>query len=80
MEVGIGVIVENHFGEVIFAVSVCEINVQQPEIIESLAIIRGFQLCVRLGISQLIIESDCQFNVNELQGIKDSFSHLGNFF
>lgn len=38
------------------------------------------QLCMHLGIFHLVIESDCQLVVKELQSAEVSYSHLGNLF
>lgn len=67
-------------GEVILAATISENQLQQLESIESLAILRGLQMCSHLGIQHLILESDCQVVVNELRGAAPSFYSLGNIF
>lgn len=58
--------------------SIKEKQVQEPETIESLAILRGLQQCLHLGITNLIIESNCQLVVSEIQSFEQSYSLLGN--
>lgn len=53
---------------------------QNLETLESLAIFKGLQQCIHLGLSKIIIESDCQQVVNEILSPKASHSLLGNFF
>lgn len=62
------------------AALISENQLQQPESIESLAILGGLQMCSHLGIQNLILESNCQLVVNKLSGAAHSFSHLGNTF
>lgn len=62
------------------AVSKKEKALVQPETIESLAILRGLQFCLQLGISNLIVELDCQSLVAELHNHQAPLSPLGNIF
>lgn len=55
-----------------------ESMIQLLETIKCLAIFRGLQLCILLGINKLIIESGCQIIVQELQQGGASMSFLGN--
>lgn len=77
---GINAILQNSDGDVLMATSMKERAIQNFEIVESLAILRGLSLCIHLGISQLIIESDWQFVVHALQDPTASYSPLGNIF
>lgn len=45
------------------AASMRENAVQNLEVIESLTILRGLQLCMHLDLPNLIIESDCHMVV-----------------
>lgn len=58
--------------------SIKERVLQEPETVECLAILRGLQLCIHLGISCLTVESDCQHVAHQLQTFDCSFSPLGN--
>lgn len=73
-----GAIVRDSKGEMILAASIKEQVLQDPKIVECLAILRGLQLCFHLGISCLSIESDCQLIVNQLQSSDCSSYFLGN--
>lgn len=52
-------ILRDYKGDVIMVASMLEKEVSNPKSIESLAIFRGLQLSIHLGISNLIIKSDC---------------------
>jgi len=41
------------------AASKLELEVEEPEAVELLVVLRGMQLCSTLGISHIEIESDC---------------------
>ncbi|XP_022841874.1 uncharacterized protein LOC111365549 [Olea europaea var. sylvestris] len=63
---GLGIILHDHDGEIILAASRPENSLLEPEHIEAAALVRGLQLCLNLGISHLLVESDCLFLVNEV--------------
>lgn len=65
-------------GEVIFTASIHENTFHNPKIIESLAMLRGLQLCLNLRIHHLVIESECQILVKELQSSELSSLSSGN--
>lgn len=67
-------------GNVIWVATIRENHINQLEIVECLAILRGLQLCLHLGFPNLLIDSDCQLVVNELQQETPSSSHLGNLY
>lgn len=79
-EVGLGAIVRNCKVDTTMAASIREENIQSLQIIESLAILRVIQLCLQLEISNVIIESNCQVVVKEIQSSESSLSMLGNIF
>lgn len=58
-EARIGAILCNDRGEVIMAATIKEKALFQPKTIECLAILRGLQQCIPLGITHLVVESDC---------------------
>lgn len=60
------------------AASIEEKYVQNSKTIENLAIFKGLQQCVHLGISHLILEFECHMVVNEILGLEASHSLLGN--
>lgn len=62
------------------AACIKEEAVLNPKTIESQAIFRGSQQCLHLGISNLILESDCQTVMNALQNPQESHSLLSNLF
>lgn len=66
-KVRIGAILENNKGETIIAASLLENEVPNLETIETLAILRGLQLCAHQGIPKVIVESDCVLVIKELQ-------------
>lgn len=65
---------------VIWTATIREEQINQPEIVECLAILRSLQLCLHLGFLNLLIESDCQLVGNELNEETPSSSYLGNLF
>lgn len=75
---GIGVILMDSNGEVLFTASVKEHNFQEPEAIKTLAILHGLQLSMHLSITKIIIDSNCQWVIKEIQGIGESTFFLGN--
>lgn len=54
-EVGVGIVLRDNKGEVILATSMRVQSNFDPMIVESLAILRGLQLCMYMGIPQLVI-------------------------
>ncbi|XP_041009377.1 uncharacterized protein LOC121253432 [Juglans microcarpa x Juglans regia] len=75
---GVGFILRNSKAEVIFSASKKENDINDPIEIELLAILRGLQFCIPLGISHLVIESDSILMVNEVQSDSLSRSLHGN--
>lgn len=62
----IGAIVRDHRGKALFATRVAENAVAQPELIEAIAVLRGLQLCLNQGFTQLLIENECLLLVMEI--------------
>lgn len=62
------------------AASIAEPHVAQLESIKALSILRGLQLCMHQGFSNLIIESDCLLVVEEILKHELSYSIFGNIF
>lgn len=79
-EVGVGAFLWEYKGNLVMVVSKKEMELVQPETIICLAILRGLQFCLQLGITNLIVELDCQTLIVELQDPRDSLSLLGNLF
>ncbi|XP_040987646.1 uncharacterized protein LOC121235362 [Juglans microcarpa x Juglans regia] len=75
---GIGLILRDSYGKMVMTTTISEIEVNEPATIELLAVLRGLQLCIPLGIPKLIIESDYLLMVQELQAAYDTFSANGN--
>ncbi|CAI9756749.1 unnamed protein product [Fraxinus pennsylvanica] len=73
----IGAVLRDSFGKVIMAMSKIEIRVEESEAIELLAIFRGLQLCVNMGIQNLLVESDSKLVVEALQIERMLNSSLG---
>lgn len=75
---GVGAILRDHAGEVIFAASKKEYEVNYPTKIELLAMFRGLQLYAQQGILQeLILESDSLITVETLKDEGELMSLLG---
>lgn len=74
----IGAIIWDSHSEVVLAASMKENDILDPETIENLVVMRRLQLNMHLGVTQLLIESNCQSVVKEIQGNKESSSTLGN--
>lgn len=68
----------NESCEIIMAESKKENGVNDSMEVELLAILKGLQICILIGIYELIIESDSLFIVNELLEIGESRSLRGN--
>lgn len=77
-EVGLVAILRDSRGEVIMAASMREKIMFQPETTECVAIFRGIQQCIPLGIPNLVLESDYQTIVQQIQGLAEPFLPLGN--
>ncbi|KAF5465179.1 hypothetical protein F2P56_015208 [Juglans regia] len=75
---GIGVILRDSQGKVLLSTSGREIVVQDPIEVELLVILRGLQLCIPMGISKLIVESDSLLSVQAIQNMKEPMSMQGN--
>lgn len=60
------------------ATSLTKRTLFQPEMIEYLAILRGIQQCIPLGILNLVVESDCLSVVQQIQGLTKPFLPLDN--
>ncbi|XP_035551721.1 uncharacterized protein LOC118349890 [Juglans regia] len=69
---GMGAVLRNHMGEILMACSRVESVSLEPEQVEAVALLRGLQLCMSLGIPKLIIESDCLFLVEEVNRSSES--------
>lgn len=65
---GIGAILRNSHGEVLFASSMKEQDIQEPGTIKTLTILRGLQLNMHLGVTHFLLELDCQLVTKEVQG------------
>lgn len=50
----------------------------QPETIECWAILHGLQQCIPLGIPHLVVDSNCQSIVQQLQDTVEIYLPLGN--
>ncbi|KAG2717700.1 hypothetical protein I3760_03G188300 [Carya illinoinensis] len=75
---GVGIILRDTNGDVLLAASKKESMVNDPAEVELLAMLRGLQLVLPLGIEELIIESDSLVMVTQLQQEDESWSVLGN--
>lgn len=72
-----GALFRDNNGDVLMTTNLRETVLQNLETTEYLAIFRGLQLCLNLGINHLIVELDCQTLVKELQS-DDASSMDGN--
>ncbi|XP_035545034.1 uncharacterized protein LOC118348152 [Juglans regia] len=70
----VGVILRDDKGGVILLACKKENEINDPLEIELLAILRGLQICLPLGIPQLVIESDYLLLVDEIRNDKASRS------
>lgn len=76
--VSVGAILRNDNGDILLAASMRELTLMQSEHIECLAILKGLQICLQLGISTLIVEFDCLLLVQELQQTGEFGMYLGH--
>ncbi|CAI9773285.1 unnamed protein product [Fraxinus pennsylvanica] len=63
---GVGSVLRGQEGKVLMAASKGEREVANPETIEFLAVLRGLQFVLFMGISHLVLESDCLLVVSQL--------------
>ncbi|XP_042950059.1 uncharacterized protein LOC122282170 [Carya illinoinensis] len=78
-KVGVAMLLRNDRGLVLFSASKMENGVIiDPMEVELLAILRGLQLCIRMGILELVIESDSLMLVEELNNTSESRLARGN--
>ncbi|KAF5450240.1 hypothetical protein F2P56_030607 [Juglans regia] len=75
---GFGVILRDYQGKVLLSASGRESVVQDPIEIELLAILRGLQLCIPMGIPELIVEFDYLLSIQAIQSMEDPMSMQGN--
>lgn len=64
---GVGAIHRDDKGDIVMAASKVENEVDDPEAIELLAMLRGLKLCANMAIHKLIVESDCLLIMGALQ-------------
>ncbi|KAG6697711.1 hypothetical protein I3842_09G215400 [Carya illinoinensis] len=55
---GVGVVLRDHTGKVLMAVSQTELEMGGSEPLELMVIFRGIQMCATMGIPKLMVESD----------------------
>lgn len=70
--VRVGIVLRDMSGGIVMATSEKGEDVHGATTIESIAMLRGLQLCLPLGIPKLIIECDCLNVVQELQSTEES--------
>lgn len=75
---GVGLILRDSEGKVLMAVIKKDTDVMEPLEIELIAILKGFQLCIPLGLQSLCIEIDSLILVQELTRSKLSNSMYEN--
>lgn len=76
--IGVGMVLRDVKGDVIMIATRKEYEVNDPIEIELLAVFRGLQICMHMGITNLIVESDSLLMVQAIQSGKCSLSLLGN--
>lgn len=77
-KVGIGLILRNAVGKTQLSVCMAEAGICEPNQIELLAILRGLQIYLGLGIRKSILESDCLQMINECLSRVTSYSKTGS--
>ncbi|XP_041004026.1 uncharacterized protein LOC121249385 [Juglans microcarpa x Juglans regia] len=75
---GVGAVLRDEKGNVLMAVSKSEHELHEPASVELLAMLRGLQFSLHLGISKVVLESDCLLMVEALAASEDSLSSQGN--
>lgn len=71
-------IVKDHKDETLMVASIPKSSVADLESLEALTILRGLQLCLYQGISNLIIETNCLLVVEEILQREAPSSAIGN--
>ncbi|XP_042958205.1 uncharacterized protein LOC122293812 [Carya illinoinensis] len=77
-KVGVGVVLTNEKGKVLVTVSKAEHELNEPELVELLAMLRGLQFSLHLGLSKIVLESDSLLMLKALSTNEDSLSIQGN--
>ncbi|XP_042939527.1 uncharacterized protein LOC122274566 [Carya illinoinensis] len=77
-KIGVGVILRDENGKVVMATCNKEPEFSEPMEVELLAILRGLQLCVPMGINDLIVEIDSLLSVNAIVAEGEFISTSGN--
>ncbi|KAF5469163.1 hypothetical protein F2P56_013257 [Juglans regia] len=75
---GVGVVLRDEKENVLMAVSKSEHELHEPELVELLALLRGLQFNLHLGISKVVLESDCLLMVEALATNEDLLSSQSN--
>ncbi|XP_035543587.1 uncharacterized protein LOC118347674 [Juglans regia] len=77
---GIGAILRHSSGRVLMAVISLEDVVAEPIQVELLALLRGLQFCVSLGIEKIQVESDCSLAIEALHQGNIDISKFGGIY
>ncbi|XP_042939486.1 uncharacterized protein LOC122274515 [Carya illinoinensis] len=75
---GVGGVLRDERGEMVLAMSKAEHELHDPESVELVAILRGLQFILQLGIRKIVLESDSLLMVEALKANQDSLSLQGN--
>lgn len=74
---GIGVILRDDRGEVLFAMSRKEVHVLEAQDVETMAALRDLQMILNLGISSLVLEGDSLVVIEAIRSREDNLSRHG---
>ncbi|XP_035545068.1 uncharacterized protein LOC118348173 [Juglans regia] len=74
---GVGAVLRDEKGRILMAFSRAEILLKGSESLELLAIFRGMQQCVTMGVSHLVVESDSLLSIDALNDDSMTNSLLG---
>ncbi|XP_042973002.1 uncharacterized protein LOC122304804 [Carya illinoinensis] len=77
-KVGVGAVVSDERGNMLMAVNKVEHELNEPESVETLAMLRGLQFILHLEISKVVLESDCLLMVEALSTNTTLLSTQGN--
>ncbi|XP_038704726.1 uncharacterized protein LOC120000672 [Tripterygium wilfordii] len=65
--IGVGAVIRDHNGQVCAALSECMAGAFGPQVVKAYALMKGTQLAIHMGVSNLIIESDSHVLVNAIR-------------
>lgn len=74
--IGIGGIVRDSDGEVLATFRIPQAPAQKPEVAEALALRKSMQVCLEIGLKQVVFEGNCQTVVRAATSTEENRSEI----